>query len=98
VFFGDRGLEIARQLFRPPDVRSLRTLVAAAQQEDECLTPLYEVDAIARTEVDPQLRDSLATGFTSPIRPEETRNIRWAIFAAALASRSDFSHLVNTSV
>jgi hypothetical protein len=58
--FDAGGLEIGRQFLRPLDIRSPRALVAAARQEDEDLALLSEIDAVARTKVDPQFREPFA--------------------------------------
>jgi hypothetical protein len=41
------------------DVPLLRRFVAAAEQDDECSAALHEINAIARTVVDPKLADTV---------------------------------------
>ena len=56
-----------RQALRRFYVLSLRALVPAAKQDDDGASPLFEVNAVAWTEVDAKLADAL------PYRPHVSR-------------------------
>jgi hypothetical protein len=71
---------VFRQTFRRPDVALLRTLVAAAQQDDDRTAPLLKLDAVAGTVMDAQFTDAVAdkqniasVSICQPVKPTEDR-------------------------
>ncbi|HKO19373.1 MAG TPA: hypothetical protein VJU82_10860, partial [Acidobacteriaceae bacterium] len=79
-----------RQTLRRFDIPRLRTLVAAAQQENECVSPLLEVNSVSRAVVDPQLTDTLS-GWLHISRMTEGKSVetRCDQTACSLVSQPD---------
>jgi hypothetical protein len=53
-------------MFSGSDVLLLRSLVTATQQDHQGVTPLHEVDTIARTIIDAQFVDAVSDRFDVP--------------------------------
>jgi len=77
------------QPLRRLDVRRLRTLVAAAQQDDDLAAAPHEIDPIAGPIIDPQFADALPHRFhisripkSQPIKPGRDQGPRPAILEA----------------
>lgn len=101
---GSLSSEIGCHLLRSPDVRLLRTLVAAAQQDDEDEAPPGEVHAISRAMVDAKLRDAFADGLhvaqQTGLNPDDALgNLRGGpLVPERLEPPGEFPNLANSPV